>query len=81
MSDFELDDDACPRCNHSPTHARPCEQWDCDDGYIDEHSDDPINYAPGQSYTVCRDCHGTGIEKWCPRCGLDLTAPPKDSNE
>lgn len=45
----------------------------CEDGWIDEYEFDPINYAEGEFQTRCRDCSGTGIERWCPGCGTDLS--------
>ena len=70
--DYELDDEACPKCGHSPTHSRRCAQMGCEDGYIDMHEyDDPLWYDEGEE-EMCRECYGTGVEKWCPSCGLDL---------
>lgn len=69
FDDYELDDLACPACGHEPTHSRCC--GECDDGYNDEYDDDPINFTPGESLIRCAECHGTGIERWCPQCGAD----------
>lgn len=71
-SDYELDDRPCPKCNNPITHWRYCEEMYCDDGYIDEYEFDAINYAPGEEYTECEECHGTGVQWWCPNCGADL---------
>lgn len=74
MSDYEIDTDtACQQCGHSPIHWRRCERIGCDDGYYDEYEDDAINYSPGEVLTKCETCHGTGIERWCPQCGADLS--------
>lgn len=67
--DFETDFDVrCPRCS-TETRSRYCTAFDCEDGYIDEYHDDAINYSPGEEYRKCSDCHGTGIERWCPADG------------
>ena len=72
--DYELDDRPCPRCGHHTTHTRTCNALNCEDGYIDEYEDDPLNFAPGEEYTICDECLGTGMNWWCPKCGADLTA-------
>lgn len=70
--DYEIDDRPCPKCGHGETRSRYCDQIGCDDGYIDECDDDPINFAPGEEYSVCQECCGTGVVRWCPKCGYDL---------
>ena len=72
MDDYELDDLTCPKCGHSPLHSRSCNGW-CNDGYLDEYDNDPINFMPGEFVFACPDCKGTGIERWCPNCGEDLS--------
>lgn len=74
MDDYEIDcDEYCPRCARSPIHWRRCANYCCEDGYIDLHEfDDPLWFDPGEVET-CPDCRGTGIEKWCPMCGADLS--------
>ena len=70
--DFQLDYEICPRCGHYPTKSRACHVMGCEDGYIDMHEyNDPLWYDEGET-EMCRDCYGTGVEKWCPSCGLDL---------
>jgi hypothetical protein len=73
--DIDIDYDlACPHCDHSPLRSRSCNNIHCVDGSIDEFEDDPINFpAEGESFHLCRDCKGTGIERWCPSCGKDLS--------
>jgi hypothetical protein len=72
MTDYELEYDIdCPKCGQSPVHWRRCCELGCDDGFIDEYDEDPINCSPGE-LVRCESCHGTGIERWCPKCGLDL---------
>jgi hypothetical protein len=74
FDDYEIsDDERCPKCNHSPIHWRRCQAIGCDDGWIDMHEyDDPLWYDPGD-LEMCEDCQGTGIEKWCPGCGANLS--------
>ena len=72
MSDYEIDfETPCPKCGHDRTHHRPCIGF-CDDGWIDEYDDDPINYMPGEEERLCLECWGTGTEWWCPECGLNI---------
>ena len=78
MDDYNINDTPCPKCGNGYTHDRPCQGMNCDDGYCDEYEDDPINFAPGEEYTECEECHGTGWEHWCPKCGYDLTLTASD---
>ena len=69
--DYELDDEVCPRCGQCPTHSRDCPECG-GEGYRDDlHEEDPLWYDPGETET-CRECAGTGIQRWCPKCGYDL---------
>lgn len=73
--DYELDfDRPCPKCGHEPTHYRPCGAF-CHDGFFDCYDEDPVNFGEGEEWEVCLDCHGTGLEAWCPKCGFDLQDP------
>lgn len=74
MFDDDVEDieASCPKCNHYPLRSRDCTNF-CDDGYIDESEDDPINFYPGESERKCSECLGTGAVIWCPNCGADLT--------
>lgn len=69
MHDYEIDDLPCPACGHEQTHSRRC--GECDDGFHDEHDYDPVNYALGEEYIECSECHGTTVQRWCPKCGAD----------
>jgi hypothetical protein len=70
--DYELIDEACPSCGfEGPTHGRDCDNG-CDEGFIDEADDDPINFMPGEEFRICSDCYGTGFLHWCPKCGFDF---------
>lgn len=69
---FDLDG-ACPRCGEQELRWRDCDQIGCEDGFIDEHDDDPVNFAPGEESYMCEECFGTGSQKWCSKCGLDIT--------
>ncbi len=68
--DFEIDDVGCPKCG-SETRSRNCHALYCEDGYIDEYEEDAINFAPGEEFVRCNECYGTGIERWCPKCGWE----------
>lgn len=73
MDDYDVEyDGRCPKCGHSPLHSRTCTNW-CDKGYKDESEDDPINFMPGEAFTECEECRGTGLERWCPGCGANLS--------
>jgi len=74
MEDYEIDDEtSCPKCG-GEIHYRDCDNIACDDGYIDESFDDPINFLEGELEYRCPDCHGTGIISWCSKCGAELIA-------
>ena len=62
----------CPKCG-TETNSRTCTAFNCEDGWIDEYEDDAINYLPGEEFRRCAECHGTGIERWCPAegCGWE----------
>jgi hypothetical protein len=71
--DYYVDYDlTCPYCKHSPLHSRDCTNF-CQDGVFDEADDDPINFYPGECFTPCPECLGTGVERWCPNCGKNLS--------
>ena len=72
MEDYEQDyENECPKCGHSPTHYRDCDH--CEDGFIDQWENDPINYLPGESLIRCEECCGSGVVSWCPECGYDIS--------
>lgn len=70
--DYQIDDTPCPACGNPQTHHRQCAE--CEDGVIDEHDGDPINFAPGEEMRTCEECSGQGVERWCPKCGADYWA-------
>lgn len=71
MDDYEIDTDLdCPKCGHSSVHFRWCGVIHCEDGWIDLGDED--DYTEGESWEPCQECHGTGIERWCPSCGVDI---------
>jgi predicted RNA-binding Zn-ribbon protein involved in translation (DUF1610 family) len=76
MSDFNDDieyaDQSCPKCGSSEVMRRECDCLSCDEGFIDEHEDDPINYMEGEMYRPCSECGGHGAHVWCRNCGWDL---------
>lgn len=63
----------CPDCG-AETESDLCDVIGCDDGWIDDYDDDPVNYSPGESYEECTNCSGTGIVRWCPKCEVDYWA-------
>ena len=68
--EYEIDYEGhCPKCGHSPTHSRSCLNF-CDDGWFDCADEDPN--TPGEEDEICTECYGTGIERWCPKCGLNI---------
>lgn len=72
--EYDIEDElTCPKCKHSPLHSRDCTNLFCEDGFIDESEDDPINNMPGESERQCGECRGTGVERWCPACGENLS--------
>lgn len=88
MDDYEVDDTPCPKCGNPNTHYRRCGNFGCEEGFIDEHDDDPINFAPGEEFMECDECSGHGVERWCPKCGADFWRsqlaggyPPKEKGE
>lgn len=70
--DCEHEDNPCPKCGEYEVRSRCCDVINCDDGYCDEHDDDPINFGPGEEFTMCRECYGTGHLRWCSKCGCDI---------
>lgn len=75
MIEDEIDylDCPCPRCGAHEVRRRGCDEIGCEDGWYDEHDCDAINFAPGESYSMCEECCGTGDLVWCSSCGLDIT--------
>jgi len=78
MEDYDIDDLECPQCGHN-THSRECSELMCEDGGIDESEEDYL--LPGTNVTTCHTCQGTGIERWCPNCGKDLTLYDFETDE
>lgn len=70
MDDYNIDDLECPKCGAN-THSRNCSEIMCEDGSIDESEEDYL--PPGSCIVLCETCKGTGIERWCPKCGEDLS--------
>lgn len=78
MQSFEPDyyesDLPCPECGNPVTRWRDCGNFSCEDGFIFHCEEDPLLYDEDDC-EVCPECHGTGIEAWCPQCGADLSLP------
>ncbi len=64
-------DSACPECGHTPTHYRDCTGIGCNEGFVNLGENDP-NFYDLDEEVECEECSGTGVERWCPECGLDL---------
>jgi len=77
MSDYEIDDLYCPKCQCN-TNSRDCENW-CEDGFHDESEEDYCE--PGTIMVKCEECRGTGIERWCPQCGENLSGHKFDDDD
>jgi len=73
MEDYEIETDVyCPKCGHSPLHSRDCTNIFCEDGYTEDFLDDVE--IPGTGFEIkCDECKGTGVERWCPNCGENLS--------
>ena len=74
MFDDEIEDDydaSCPSCGHSPIRSCSCRNLGCEDGWIDRYDEDPCWYDEDDP-EMCTECWGTGVERWCPKCGFDL---------
>jgi RecJ-like exonuclease len=70
--EYEIDDDCrCSNCGHSPIHFRTCQELGCEEGWFDESEEEYC--LPGTVMAMCQECNGTGIEKWCPKCGKNLS--------
>lgn len=84
--DVEICEGQCPKCKEwDGIRFRYCDVIGCDDGYIDEHDSDPINFAMGEEYILCHECLGTGVVHWCSKCGADLSGvqivDPREDSE
>ena len=63
----------CPKCGSDDVEWERC--WQCHgDGEFDEHDDDPINFAPGESYETCSECRGHGGYLLCHACAKNSRA-------
>ncbi len=62
----------CPHCGCSPICWRHCTEIGCEEGFMDESDNDPINYVPGELLYRCSECNGAGNVTWCPECGKDI---------
>lgn len=76
--EYDIDDVSCLKCGNEQIHSRDCTNIFCEGGYIDDSEEDPINYGPGESEHRCPECRGTEIERWCPKCGANLSGVKLD---
>ena len=73
MEDYEEDYEVyCPLCNYTPLHNRYCQEFGCEDGFVEKYFDD-IEIEGMGDMVECEECHGTGVEWWCPKCGANLS--------
>lgn len=79
MSDYDIDDIPCPHCDNLFTHSRRCSEITCEGGFIDDSDEDYL--LPGTNIVECEECKGTGIERWCPHCGRNLSGIKIDYDE
>ncbi len=71
IDEYDEDDIECPVCGHTPTRSMSCLNIGCDDGAISLYDDDPIGQGV-DDIEQCPECRGTGRQRWCPNCGIDL---------
>ena len=72
--DYESDDLPCPACGHYETRSRRCN--DCDEMHEEVVCCDDLcvgggHCIHGDGMAPCSECAGTGIVRWCPKCGAD----------
>jgi hypothetical protein len=72
--DYQYDDCECPKCGHAPTHSR--DSQNCDEMNevcvcIDDLCRGSGECIHGDGMDPCPECAGTGIQRWCPKCGAD----------
>ena len=72
--DYQVDELPCPACGNSVTHSDDC--LDCDEmGEVVECCDDICvgsgHCIHGDGMVACWECDGTGIRRWCPKCGAN----------
>lgn len=72
MEEYEIFEGKCPHCEHTVIHQIDC-TYGCENGWFDDHDEDPLNYYPGESESKCMECLGTGFETWCANCGANLS--------
>ena len=62
----------CPKCGSEPVLRKNCHELHCENGYIDEYDNDPINFAMGEIEYPCPECEGSGQIVWCRSCGHQI---------
>jgi hypothetical protein len=72
--DVQIDDLACPACGHHETRSQPCHE--CDEAHEEVVCCDDLCVGSGRcihgdGMAPCRECSGTGIQRWCPKCAAD----------
>lgn len=72
VDEYDIEEGPCPKCGHHELRSRSCVVIGCDDGWIDLYEEDPLWFGPGDT-EPCQECKATGIVRWCPNCGADLS--------
>lgn len=70
----ETDDLPCPACGHHETRSQDCHECDelnevCE--CIDDLCQGSGHCIHGDGMVACHECAGTGIARWCPKCGAN----------
>lgn len=74
INEYAIDGDTvCPECDNQWIHWRDCTDLLCFNGFVDCAEEDPINFVRGEAHEKCYVCKGTGVEQWCPNCGVNLS--------
>ena len=82
--DYEIDDECpCPACGNPVTHSDQCNECDemhevvtcCDDICIGTG-----HCIHGDGMSACGECYGTGIRRWCPKCGANYWRAKRHAN-
>lgn len=68
----------CPKCGSHDTEWQAC--WVCHgEGGFDANDEDPINFAPGESWETCDECGGHSGYLFCHGCAAKARAASADA--
>ena len=71
MDEWEYSDFYCPKCQ-TQLRQRECDNFYCEDGYVDLYEEDPLWYEEGD-LQKCPDCNGNGYFRWCSNEDCDVS--------